>query len=62
MKPSTWSLLEAIKSLLEFAKMPRKARINIPRRLLHINMFLQNSMKRNIFNIKLVKRPSMSDC
>jgi hypothetical protein len=41
--------------------MLRKAGINISRRLLHIGMFLPNTIKKNIFNIKLAKRPAMSD-
>ena len=37
--------------------MMRKARINIPRRLLHINMFSKSTIEEGVLDVKLPKRP-----
>ena len=42
--PSTGGLLEAIEGLFELADKMWMARINISRRLIHINVLLQSAM------------------
>ena len=37
--------------------MMRKTRINIPRKLLHINMFSKSTIEEGVLDVKLPKRP-----
>jgi hypothetical protein len=60
--PSTRGLLKSIKSLVKPAQEPRVARILKPRRLSHKHLFLKNSMKKSILDVKLPKMPSLSKC
>jgi hypothetical protein len=60
--PSTRSLLKAIESLNKATEMMRASWINKTRGLAHINLFLQDSMKKGILNIQLTKRSSTSNC
>ena len=57
LKPGTRCLFEAIKSFLQHTNMIREARINVPRRLFHIDLFSKMTIEECILDIKLVKRP-----
>lgn len=39
-----------------------KTRIDVTRWLFHVNMYLQTAIEECIFDIKLSKRPAMSEC
>jgi len=51
--PSTWSLFETIKSLIQFANIGWMFLIFVSRRLTHIDLFLKNTMKKGILYIQL---------
>ena len=42
---------------MQLIDMIGKARVNVSRGLLHINMFTEMAIKKRIFDIKLAKRP-----
>ena len=49
--PSTGGLLEAIEGLFELADKMWMARINITRRLIHINVLVESAMEKSIAHI-----------
>jgi hypothetical protein len=57
MKPCAGSLLEAIESTTKLTDMCRMFRINITGCLIHVNFFLQKSIKKGIIDVKLPERP-----
>jgi hypothetical protein len=62
MKPCAGSLLEAIESMTKPTDMCRMFRINITGWLIHVNFFLQKSIKKGIIDVKLLERLIISDC
>ena len=60
-KPSTWSLFQAIDSLLKATHMSRKMRINKGRSLRHEDFFSKETMKKCILNIKLTIGPMIGN-
>jgi hypothetical protein len=42
-----------IQGLVKFANIVRASRILIPRRLMHVHLFLKKAMEKSILNIKL---------
>lgn len=61
MIPSTLCLLETIDSFVKFAHIIRMIMVNVSQWLSHENIFRQVALKKGIFNIKLVERPTMID-
>ena len=57
LKPGMRCLFEAIKSFLQQTNMIREARINVPMRLFHIDLFNKMTIEECILDIKLAKRP-----
>ena len=57
LKPGMRCLFEAIKSFLQQTNMIREARINVPRRLFHTDLFSNMTIEKCILDIKLAKRP-----
>ena len=50
-------MFKAIKSFLQQTDMIREARINVPRRLFHIDLFSKMTIEECILDIKLAERP-----
>ena len=61
LKLGTRSLFEAIESFLQLTYMIRVPRINVPRRLFHIDIFSESAIEECILHIKLAKRPSVDN-
>jgi hypothetical protein len=59
--PGSRSLFKTIERLFKMTQMLGTGRIDKSRRLMHIDLFLQNSMKKSILNIQLAKRPATSN-
>jgi hypothetical protein len=53
-----WRLLETIKDAVKFKDILWMARVLKPRRLLHIDVFIEKTMKKGIADINLTKTPS----
>src|SRR6266498_1625829 len=61
-KPCSWRLLQAIQRFLESTYLSTCFLIYKSRRNFHINFFLQFTMKKNILDIQLMKRPPKISC
>src|SRR6266540_4975431 len=61
-KPCSWRLLQAIQRFLESTYLSNCLIIHKSRRNFHINFFLQITMKKNILDIQLMKRPPKIRC
>lgn len=57
LKPGMQSLLETIESFLQLTDMIREMRINVARRLFHIDNFNEMSIEERVHDVKLPKRP-----
>jgi hypothetical protein len=60
--PGTRSLLETIQSLHQATQMIRSGLVSKSRRLTHVNLLFQNTMKGSILNFQLAKGPTSCDC
>ena len=61
MKSCTRCLLETINGFFEMKDMIREARIDIAKRLLQIDIFIESDIDEDIFGIKLMNWPLMGD-
>src|ERR1044072_6923948 len=61
MKPSTRCLFKAIEGFVQPTHMCGEACINKARRLFHVNGLSEMTMKKNIFDIQLMKLPTMKN-
>src|ERR1044072_1988436 len=61
LKPSTRRLFKAIKGFVQPTHMCGEARINKARRLFHVNCLSEMTMKKSIFDIQLMKLPTMKN-
>lgn len=55
--PSPMSMFETIKSFVKTTNMTRKGGMNVPMRLLHVDLLIKIIVKKSIFDIQLVNEP-----
>jgi hypothetical protein len=54
-EPGTRSLFEAIKGFVQFAHVAKKGKIHKPLGLFHVNLFIEETVKKGIGDVQLLE-------